>query len=151
MTGRQYTVEEAAQILRVTPKSVRDFIGRNELVATKIGRWYITEADLQAFMERRSSRVSIERQFMQELSKANASWHVIADYYTSDFTPAREVVSSYISSLDLQEQDAGINWLCNYDQKSRRDRHIIWGSRAIVEEVVRRLDEVYGEDKEESQ
>jgi excisionase family DNA binding protein len=46
-----YTVEEVAERLKVTPRTVREWLRTKRLKAGKAGRqWRIHETDLQAFM-----------------------------------------------------------------------------------------------------
>lgn len=46
-----YTTDEVAEILKVTPKTVRDMIARKQLKALKIGREYrVSEEQLQQFI-----------------------------------------------------------------------------------------------------
>ena len=48
------TVEEIARELRITAKTVRNWIGSGELVALDIGREYrISRADFEVFKQRR--------------------------------------------------------------------------------------------------
>lgn len=45
------TPEEAAVILRVTPKTVRDWLNKGELKGVKVGKlWRIKESDLRALL-----------------------------------------------------------------------------------------------------
>jgi excisionase family DNA binding protein len=45
------TIEEAAAKLKVTPKTVRNWIREGKIVAVKMGRfWRVTEEDLLAFV-----------------------------------------------------------------------------------------------------
>lgn len=50
-----FTIEEAAKILRVSSRSVNRYIEFGKLKASKIGRWRITEVDLQKFLENTSN------------------------------------------------------------------------------------------------
>ncbi len=46
-----YTVEEAATLLHVKPRTIRECIQSGRLGASKVGRSYIiTEEDIQAFL-----------------------------------------------------------------------------------------------------
>ena len=46
-----YTVEQAAEILQVTPKTVRHWLQRKQLRGVLAGRfWRIKESDLEAFL-----------------------------------------------------------------------------------------------------
>lgn len=49
---RLYTVDEAAEALRLTPQVIRQLLRERRLRAAKIGRmWRIKESDLNAFFE----------------------------------------------------------------------------------------------------
>jgi excisionase family DNA binding protein len=46
-----YTVEEAAEVLKVHPKTVREWLRTKQLKGVLAGRfWRIKESDLQAFL-----------------------------------------------------------------------------------------------------
>lgn len=48
-----YTIEEVAQILKVSVSTVRNLIDRGELKAFKVGnQWRVKKEDLQAYMSR---------------------------------------------------------------------------------------------------
>ena len=52
-----YTTEEVAQKLKITPKTVREYIQRGELEAIDLGQGYrIYKRDLDVFLERRRRR-----------------------------------------------------------------------------------------------
>lgn len=52
-----YTTEEVAEQLKVTAKTVREWIGRGELEAIDLGQGYrIRRSDLEAFLESRKRR-----------------------------------------------------------------------------------------------
>ena len=47
-----YTVEEIAELMKVTKTTVYSYIKRGELKAKKIGKYYrVTEANLKEFLE----------------------------------------------------------------------------------------------------
>jgi excisionase family DNA binding protein len=49
---RLLTPEEAARILAVSPKSVREWLRQGKLKGVKVGRlWRIRERDLEAFLD----------------------------------------------------------------------------------------------------
>lgn len=50
------TVRQAAQRLGLTEERVRDLINLKEIRATKVGKWRIKPADLQAFIESRTNK-----------------------------------------------------------------------------------------------
>lgn len=50
------SIEEAAAELEVSPNTVRTYVRKRELRATKVGRgWRITPDDLQQFLVKRSN------------------------------------------------------------------------------------------------
>ncbi len=52
-----YTTEEVADKLRVTPKTVREWIQRGDLNAVDVGQGYrIFKSDYEAFLENRRRR-----------------------------------------------------------------------------------------------
>jgi excisionase family DNA binding protein len=52
-----YTTEEVAEKLKITPKTVREYIRRGEMEAIDMGQGYrIFKRDLDAFLERRRRR-----------------------------------------------------------------------------------------------
>lgn len=50
-----FTIEEIAQILRVSGRSVTRYIESGKLKASKIGVWRIKESDLKEFLEKTSN------------------------------------------------------------------------------------------------
>lgn len=49
------TIEEVAEILRVSTRSVNRYIESGKLKASKIGVWRIKQSDLNAFLEQTSN------------------------------------------------------------------------------------------------
>ncbi len=56
MIEHQHTVRSVAEKLQVTERSVREFIAKGDLGATKVRHWRISEAQLQQFLNRRSAQ-----------------------------------------------------------------------------------------------
>ncbi len=54
-TDRLLTIEEVAEILRVSTRSVTRYIESGKLKASKIGVWRIKESDLHEFLEKTSN------------------------------------------------------------------------------------------------
>jgi excisionase family DNA binding protein len=52
-----YTTNEVAEKLKVTPKTIREWIGRGELEAIDLGQGYrIRRSDLDTFLDSRKKR-----------------------------------------------------------------------------------------------
>lgn len=54
-TEKLLTIEEAAEILRVSTRSVIRYIEAGRLKASKLGVWRIKQSDLDAFLEETSN------------------------------------------------------------------------------------------------
>lgn len=54
-TEKLLTIEEVAEILRVSTRSVTRYIESGKLRASKIGLWRIKQSDLNAFLEQTSN------------------------------------------------------------------------------------------------
>jgi len=52
---RLLTIEEVAEMLRVSPRSVNRYIESGRLKASKIGVWRIKQSDLDKFLEETSN------------------------------------------------------------------------------------------------
>ena len=57
------TLKEVARYLHVVPLTVHRMIDRGDLPAVKVGRvWRIRKQDLQAYLDRSTSRPRVERE-----------------------------------------------------------------------------------------
>ncbi|AFV10552.1 excisionase-like protein [Thermacetogenium phaeum DSM 12270] len=65
---RLLTPEEAAELLAVSPKSVRKWLWQGKLKGVRVGRlWRIRESDLEAFLEDRSFQKSLpQREYTRQ-------------------------------------------------------------------------------------
>ena len=58
MTEQLFTTDEAAELLKVHPETVRNWIRRGDLAAIRVGRnWRIKRPDLERIAERGSEEV----------------------------------------------------------------------------------------------
>lgn len=55
MNDKLLTIEETAEILRVSARTIIRYIESGKLKASKIGVWRIKEADLNKFLEETSN------------------------------------------------------------------------------------------------
>jgi len=54
-TDKLLTIEEVAEILRVSTRTIVRYIESGKLKASKIGVWRIKQSDLDAFLEKTSN------------------------------------------------------------------------------------------------
>lgn len=58
MTEQLFTTDEAAELLKVHPETVRNWIRRGDLAAIRVGRnWRIKRPDLERIAERGTEEV----------------------------------------------------------------------------------------------
>lgn len=58
-----YTVEEVAEILHITPASVRRYLRDGEMVGVQLRRkWLVSEQQLQDFIKSHSSQPKVKEQ-----------------------------------------------------------------------------------------
>jgi excisionase family DNA binding protein len=128
-----FTVAEAAQILRVTEKSVRDFILSGELRASKIGQWKIQEDDLGAFIRARSNR-EVE-QFLRDRKPEKIGEirsYLILDYYTEDPASITNRIIEHINNARASR----IEWNYDYDQAIKRARFVSSGEPKFLKDLL---------------
>lgn len=124
-----FTVAEAAQILRVTEKSVRDFILSGQLKASKIGQWKIQEEDLVAFIRSRSN--SEVEQFLRDKKPrqpGTVRGYLVLDYYTENPGPVVERMTEYTN----KSETTGFAWNYDYDQNIKRARFSATGEPTFL-------------------
>lgn len=55
-----YTIEEISEILKVTPRTIYNYIKNQDLKAVKIGKyWRVTDSALQEFIDNGTNRDSV--------------------------------------------------------------------------------------------
>lgn len=138
-----FTVAEAAQILRVTEKSVRDFILSGELRASKIGQWKIQEDDLLAFIKARSN--SEAEHFIRDRkpeAPGTLRGYLVLDYYTDDPANVVKRMTDYINNAGL----TAITWNYEYDETIKRARFTAGGEPRFLKAL---LDAMMDEVKDE--
>jgi excisionase family DNA binding protein len=128
-----FTVAEAAQILRVTEKSVRDFILAGELRASKIGQWKIQEDDLVAFIKARQN--SEAERFLRERkpeAPGTLKGYLVLDYYTRDPAGIVKRMTDYINNAGL----TAITWNYEYDETISRARFTASGEPRFLKALL---------------
>jgi len=137
-----FTVDEVSKILRVTPKSVRDFINSGQLKASKIGAWKIREDDLLEFIRSRSNTASgplqsavPEQEEQAELGELKA--HVTIHYYTDDPMPLVTKMTGFIKENKFQD----ITWQYTYDEKSKHARFEASGEPRFLKSILELVEE----------
>jgi excisionase family DNA binding protein len=67
---REITVEKAAEMLSVTPRSVINYIKSKDIEAVKVGKnWFIAKASIDAFSRKHGFNKTLKRKFPQIFRK----------------------------------------------------------------------------------
>ncbi|HHY11713.1 MAG TPA: helix-turn-helix domain-containing protein [Firmicutes bacterium] len=137
---RLFTVSEASQILRVTPKSVRDFINSGQLKASKIGTWRIKADDLLEFIKSRSN-VAPESPLAssEPPTLGTVTGQMIIDCYTSNPAPLVTKMAEFINKSQFKD----IRWQYTYDEKFSRARFTASGELAFLQAILDLVGEYY--------
>lgn len=140
---RFMTVDQVAEILQVTGKSVRDFIAAGELRASKIGQWRITADDLRDFIDRRSNRAVTT--FLDD-SRAQPKGTLVActiiDYYTDDPKP---LMKRILDAVNAQPAEGFPNFSYTYAPETGRARYTVWGKPEFLTQLLGLVGQPAGE------
>lgn len=130
---RFFTVSEAAQILRVTPKSVRDYILSGQLKASKIGTWKISEEDLMEFIASRANVATNELDSDSlPVEPGTVKAQLIIDYYTDNPTPLVSETTEFINENEFKDA----SWEYTYDVNLKRARFRASGDLKFLKAVI---------------
>lgn len=141
-----YTVAEAASILAVSEKSVRDFINAGELKAIKVGQWRISVQAIGEFMEARSNhyKAKARGEVLEVLNSTDVMQAgapgtlLIRDYPASNADVHGPFMSSLIQQLP---QGSNIQWRFFFEPELNRARHIFTGDLWLITKLLRELEQ----------
>lgn len=73
-----YTLEEVANILKVTRRTIYNYIKNGDLKAVKMGKyWRVSEANLQDFIEHGTKKKGQEKTFITSQLKYFYFWKLV--------------------------------------------------------------------------
>ncbi len=149
---KNYTVDEIADILEVSVKTVRRYIYAGKIAASKIGgQWRISEEQLEEYIKSTSSEHVCTNSCNAEVSKDDFCVFMDTDYFTSEdkiqlctiidyysdtvdeITKMSEVLSRVVTEDGVSGGKAQYNYV--YDQELKRARFILWGNATFIEKA----------------
>jgi len=148
MDNKFYTVDEVAQKLNVSSKSVRRYICNGKLEGVKVGgQWRIEVESYNKF----AGIECCSRKGDEEISKDDFCVFMDTDYFTSEdkiqlctiidyysdtvdeITKMSEVLSRVVTEDGVSGGKAQYNYV--YDQELKRARFILWGNATFIEKA----------------
>jgi excisionase family DNA binding protein len=144
-----FTVDEVANQLEVSVKTIRRYIYSGKIAANKIGgQWRISQDQIDAYIESiSSSKVCCE----ETIDRDDFCIFMDTDYFNSqDKVQLCTIVDYYADTLDQIAQMASIllkvvtedgvkggkaqyNYV--YDEALKRARFVLWGSAAFIQKA----------------
>jgi excisionase family DNA binding protein len=148
-----YTVDEVAEQLQVSVKTIRRYIYSGKIAANKIGgQWRISQEHIDAYIESISSKTVC---CTDTPSSDDFCVFMDNDYFTSDdplqlctiidfYAKDKKEISQMSSVLQESVTEDGIhggkaqfNYI--YDAPLNRARFVIWGSPTFIEKAAKLL------------
>lgn len=144
-----YTVDEVAEVLEVSIKTVRRYIYSGKIGASKIGgQWRINQSQLDDYIESTSSEHVCSNTCHSEVSQDDFCVFMDTDYFSSEdklqlctivdyyaesvdeITEMSTVLSKVVTEDGVNGGKAQFNYV--YDQPLNRARFVLWGSASFI-------------------
>lgn len=152
-----YTVDEVAEKLNVSVKTVRRYIYSGKIKASKIGnQWRIDEVQLDEYLQQSSNEhicqpavsgddfcVFMDTDYFSSEDKLQLC--TIVDFYVSGVDEIQEmtmIISKYVTEFGVHGDQAKYNYV--YDQALNRARFVLWGSANFISQVTKALTKFEG-------
>jgi len=152
MNEKIYTVEQAAEILKLHPKTVARYINENKLHAGKIGhQWRITENDLNQFLKKeyKENPVLIEEEYhsdknlsTQSIEKITVS--TVVDISVIDENEGARISNSIIALLNCKDPiygDSSYKYI--YYPEQKKARFLFWGKPIFISHILDIFSKMY--------
>ncbi|MCG8571455.1 MAG: helix-turn-helix domain-containing protein [Spirochaetes bacterium] len=141
MKEKLYSVEEAAQILDLHPKTVQRFIREGGIKGNKIGReWRIPQASLKEFTHAELAENPVTNNSETELKKRiHVSAVIEIDETNSE--EASRISNSIIAVLNSKDPDWGkTRYDLIYHPETQKARFILYGTPAFLSQILKMID-----------
>lgn len=162
---KSYTVDEIAEILEVSVKTIRRYIYAGKIAASKIGgQWRISQEQLDTYLESTSSKLVCSNTCAKEVSQDDFCVFMDTDYFTSDdrlqlctivdyysntvdeITEMSEIISRVVTEDGVKGGRAQFNYV--YDQALNRARFVLWGNATFIQKATSLLKSFEGDNDE---
>jgi excisionase family DNA binding protein len=151
-----YSVDEVAEQLDVSVKTVRRYIYAGKIAASKIAnQWRINEEQLSDYLKSTSSEHVCTNSCNSEVSQDDFCVFMDTDFFTSDdklqlctivdyyaetideITEITSVLSRVVTEDGISGGKAQYNYV--YDQALKRARFVLWGTAAFINKASKLL------------
>ncbi|WP_240839568.1 helix-turn-helix domain-containing protein [Acidaminobacter sp. JC074] len=147
-----YTVDEVAEVLEVSVKTIRRYIYAGKIGASKIGgQWRINQDQLDDYVRSTSSEHVCNNSCHSEVSQDDFCVFMDTDYFSSEdklqlctiidyysdtveeITKLSEILSRVVTEDGVNGGQARYNYV--YDQALNRARFVLWGNASFIEKA----------------
>ena len=148
-----YTVDQVAEVLQVSIKTIRRYIYSGKIAANKIGgQWRISQDSIDAYVESFSNKAACCSDspssddfcvFMDTnyfTSEDPLQLCTIIDFYSKekkDITEMSMILQEVVTEDGIHGGKAQYNYI--YDAPLNRARFVIWGSPTFIEKAAKLL------------
>lgn len=135
MQEKYYTTEQAANLLKIHPKTMQRYIREGKLRANKVGKsWLITGHDLSIFAEgtRESAEEAVTRRTLEKTGCVKFS--AVADIEVYEKDDAIRIMNALTAAMNCKPPEYGTSSLqVQYIEQERKVRVMLWGSPKFME------------------
>jgi excisionase family DNA binding protein len=146
--NKVFTVDEVAELLDVSVKTIRRYIYSGKIAAKKIGgQWRITQEQIDDYLEITSSKVCCSTSIAKDdfcvfmdtdyfNSEDKLQLCTIIDFYANDteeIVKMSEMLSRVVTEDGIHGGKAQFNYV--YDESLKRARFVLWGSASFIEKA----------------
>jgi len=137
MLEKYYTVEQAAELLKMHIKTVQRYIREGKLRANKVGKsWRITGHDLSVFVEGTQER-SESPQPLEDPSVERVMISAVADILATGREDAVRIMNTLTAVMNVKPPEYGVSSLTvQYLEQERKIRIMLWGNLPFMEAMI---------------
>lgn len=139
---KYYTVEQAANLLSLHPKTIQRYVREGKIRANKIGKsWCIAGRDLRAFAEKSDDRVFEESGAFAEKATVSS----VADIPVRDQEESGRMMNLLAAALNSRSQgDEKASMHMQYLEHEDKLRITLWGDVDFMKTVFEILSAITG-------
>lgn len=137
MFEKYYTVEQAAELLKMHIKTVQRYIREGKLRANKVGKsWRITGHDLSIFAEGTQEHAKSPQPLEnQPLERVMIS--AVADIQATGREDAIRIMNTLTAVMNVKPPEYGVSSLTvQYLEPERKIRIMLWGNLSFMDAMI---------------
>lgn len=141
MDEKWFSVEQAADMLRLHPKTMRRYITEGKLRANKVGKQYrISGHDLSLFIEGRDAELELSEQFVPSIDVS-----AVVDVSVRGRDEADKIESMLIAALNSKDPSYGTS-SANVQRSAggSKVRVMLWGTPRFISAILECITAISG-------